>query len=231
MEGDMTSKGREAMVSMESVHSSPGEPRAKEACMGSDFGTRSQLGSAYASSGRARESRYSGIAMGDATSEGREARVSTESVHSSPGKPRAKGARREPATGFSRADSLEDAGAGASFDARIATRAAASEQRKAWSPAKHDSTGKPQGGRGGSARLRDVMGFMARTSASRPSLGDDQRAVGLADAMSRGARIFDSAVQATPAYARSRPVPKYAFFVSHSWSASRWDKFAGLLYR
>jgi hypothetical protein len=180
---------RSFRTSMVSIHSSPGEPRAMRARRGSDFGTRSQLGS-DASSGRARESRYPGIAMGDATGEGREARVSMESIHSSPGEPRAKGSRRGPATGFSRANSSRDAGAGASLDARI------------------------------------------RTSGSELSLCDDQRAVRLADAMSRGAMIFDSAVQATPAhFARSRPVLMYNFFVSHSWSASRWDKFAGLLYR
>jgi hypothetical protein len=224
MEENTASEGREARVSMESIHSSPGEPRAKGARRGSDFGTRSQLGSVDASSGRARESHFSGTAM----NEGREARTSKESIHSSPGKPRAKGARRGPATGFLRVHSSEDVDEGASLDARIATKASASEQRKA----RYISIGKLVGMRRGSARLRDVIGFMARSSTSRLSLRDDQRAVGLADAMSRGAMIFDSAVQVTPAlFARSRPVLMYNFFVSHSWSASRWDKFAGLLYR
>jgi hypothetical protein len=143
------------------------------------------------------------------------------SLHSN-GEPRAE-ARRGPDAGFARAASWVDEGASASLGARIAMSAAASELTKAKPPAP---------GRTLSVRLQDVMGFMDRTSASRPSLLAEQRAVGLADAMSRGAMIFDSAVQATPAlFARSRPVPMYNFFVSHSWSASRWDKFAGLLYR
>jgi hypothetical protein len=58
-----------------------------------------------------------------------------------------------------------------------------------------------------------------------------QRAVGLADVMSRGARIFSDDAEAAPAYARSRAVPRFNFFISHSWSASRWDKYAALLYR
>jgi hypothetical protein len=64
------------------------------------------------------------------------------------------------------------------------------------------------------------------------SLVDDQRGVELADVMSHGARIFSPALSDTPAlYARSRPVARFHFFVSHSWSASRWDKYVGLLYR
>jgi hypothetical protein len=77
------------------------------------------------------------------------------------------------------------------------------------------------------------MSWVSRTStASNPSTCDDQRAVGLADVLSCGAQIFSPYLQATPAlFARSRPVSRFRFFISHSWSAPRWDKYAGLLYR
>jgi hypothetical protein len=90
-----------------------------------------------------------------------------------------------------------------------------------------------------SARVRDVLSSWTRSTsgswtstAPTPSQTDDQRAVGLADVLSRGASIFSPDVEATPAlFARSTPVNRFNFFISHSWSASRWDKYAGLLYR
>ncbi|KAJ1617592.1 hypothetical protein T492DRAFT_1098658 [Pavlovales sp. CCMP2436] len=84
-------------------------------------------------------------------------------------------------------------------------------------------------------RVRDVIGFI---SGSVPSdirhehVLDDQRAVGLGEILSHGAHIFSPGVQATPKlFARSRPVALINYFVSHSWSAPRFDKYAGLLYR
>jgi hypothetical protein len=86
--------------------------------------------------------------------------------------------------------------------------------------------------RRGSVRIREAIEFIRGTSVTNVGLMHDQRAVGLTDILSRGASIFSPAMQATPAlFARSRPVLRYGFFVSHSWSASRWEKYFGLLYR
>jgi hypothetical protein len=111
---------------------------------------------------------------------------------------------------------------GLSFESRSPSRRRADR----W-PARPASLprGEPRasGARRVSARIREVL---SRTS---PSQTDDQRAVGLADVLSRGASIFSPDVEATPALFASTPVS--SFIISHSWSASRWDKYAGLLYR
>mmetsp|Transcript_20563 Transcript_20563/g.52183 ORF Transcript_20563/g.52183 Transcript_20563/m.52183 type:complete len:198 (-) Transcript_20563:1387-1980(-) len=79
------------------------------------------------------------------------------------------------------------------------------------------------------SRIRDALGFI---SGGVGSVLDDQRGVGLCAIMSRGALIFSPAVQPNPKhFASSRPVARINFFISHSWSAGRLDKYAGLLYR
>jgi len=87
----------------------------------------------------------------------------------------------------------------------------------------------------GPSRVRDVIGFTSgaeSTDERHEHALNDQRAVGLGDILSHGARIFSPDVQATPAlFARSRPVDHINYFISHSWSAPRFDKYAGLLYR
>ncbi|KAJ1616153.1 hypothetical protein T492DRAFT_1108520 [Pavlovales sp. CCMP2436] len=83
-----------------------------------------------------------------------------------------------------------------------------------------------------SNRVEEVLTLIRGTSRGTSGAVEDQRAVGLSDILSHGARIFSPDVQATPKlFARSRQVAHINYFVSHSWSAPRIDKYGGLLYR
>jgi hypothetical protein len=88
-------------------------------------------------------------------------------------------------------------------------------------------------------RIRDAIAGRTKSTV-------DQRAVGLSDVMSNGAAIFSNQPMpgtnrelsraerhsaASRTFERSRTASRFDYFISHSWAAGRWAKYAGLIYR